>query len=123
MSAPKLLDRLRAKQARVLAPEVVNRERTEALLLDTQSTLCPVPDSDHGSEEAARSAQAVGVMAMCPDAQRVRGGWLIAGAHHDHDNAVRLAAQMRGSTTNGYPLSIDAGAVYREAQSEGEPNG
>ncbi len=80
----------------------------ELLTGGTQSTLLPVPDSDHGSEEAARATQSAGVIAMFPDARRVRGGWLIEGAHHDHDNAVRLAAQRRGSTTNGYPLEWHA---------------
>jgi hypothetical protein len=82
----------------------------------TQSTLSGVPDSD-SDELAARQAQHARILEVFPEAQPARGRrWVIEGETYDHENAVRLTAYRSGITTNGYPISIDVGAVYRVAQ-------
>jgi hypothetical protein len=72
----------------------------------------PDSDSDDG-ELAARQAQHARILEVFPEAQPARGRrWIIEGAVYDHENAVRLAAYRCGTTTNGYPISIECGEVY-----------
>ncbi len=67
-------------------------------------------------EFAARQKEHARILEVFPEAQPARGRrWVIEGDVYDHENAVRLAAYRSSTTTNGYPISIDCGAVYREA--------
>jgi hypothetical protein len=53
-----------------------------------------------------------------PDAVPLnRSRWRIDGAVYSHDEALLLVAHKLGTTSNGYPVSFDAGAAYREHQS------
>jgi hypothetical protein len=54
-----------------------------------------------------------GIVQTLAGAKRLKNGdWRINGEIYDHDNAVLLAAQTRGTTTNGYPLTFDVRAAY-----------
>jgi hypothetical protein len=60
-----------------------------------------------------------GIVQTLARAKRLKNGdWRINGELYDHENAVLLAAHTRGTTTNGYPLTFDAGAAYRAVHDE-----
>lgn len=77
------------------------------------------PPRQPSAERLRLASEIGGILQVLAGAKRLKNGdWKINGELYDHDNAVLLAAQTRGTTTNGYPLSFDAGAAYRAAIDE-----
>ena len=82
------------------------------------AALSPVEVEPQPSEEHAarlRLAREIGgILEALPGAKRLRSGdWRFEGEVWEHDQAVLLAAQRRGSTSGGWALEVDAGEIYR----------
>jgi hypothetical protein len=81
-----------------------------------ESTLEPKAHSATVSA-VAHAEQMMRVANTFPGAKPLkRGRWRIDGETYTHDEAVRLVAHTLGTTTNGTPVSIDAGAEHRKEQ-------
>jgi len=73
------------------------------------------PEPEPSEEHAARlrlAHEIGGVLEALPGAKRLRSGdWRFEGEVWGRDQAVLLAAQRRGATSGGYPLSFHAAQV------------
>jgi hypothetical protein len=103
-------------QAQVLAPVPVATSVPE-VTSEPASTCAQEPDA-----QRLRLAHSMGrIFSVFPEARRLKSGlWKIDAGdgdgpqRYDHDNALLLAAQVTGTTSNGYPLEFDAGTAFRQ---------